>query len=176
MSLRIVPAGVEQLPAFFVYLNAHLGENGADGFLFQPLARGSKFPPEREQAFTKALAAPLNQAGWRRLLLAMDGTTIAGHIDLRLRPDAASAHRCLLGMGVRSAYRKAGLGQALIEAAIAWAREHTHLAWIDLEVLSENMPARRLYQRMGFVQTGEIADMFRIEGQQLGYTYMSRAL
>lgn len=50
------------------------------------------------------------------------------------------------------------------------------LDWIDLELLSVNAPARRLYLATGFVQTGEQADMFRIDGEQHGYTFMSRPL
>lgn len=41
-------------------------------------------------------------------------------------------------------------------------------------MLSVNAPARRLYARCGFVQVGELADMFRIDGEALGYTFMAR--
>jgi ribosomal protein S18 acetylase RimI-like enzyme len=50
------------------------------------------------------------------------------------------------------------------------------MAWIDLEVLAGNLPARGLYRKAGFVQTGEIADMFRIDGESLGYVFMSLQL
>ena len=39
-----------------------------------------------------------------------------------------------------------------------------------------NHPARALYARCGFTQVGEIADMFRIDGEALGYTFMTRKL
>ena len=42
---------------------------------------------------------------------------IAGHIDLRARMEKASGHRCLLGMGVQRAWRRQGLGAALIGTA-----------------------------------------------------------
>ena len=61
-------------------------------------------------------------------------------------------------------------------AAVDWAQASGTLAWIDLEVLSVNAPARGLYARCGFVQTGEISDLFRIDGESLAYTAMSLAL
>lgn len=178
MSLVIRPAGVGDLDAFFTYLDDHLRDNGANGApLFQPLPRAAScFPPERQASFRDGAAIPVGEPGWRRLWLAFDGARIAGHIDLRARPEPASAHRCLLGMGVDRDYRRHGLGQRLIGAAVEWASAQRQLTWIDLEVLSVNAPARALYARAGFVQTGELADMFRIDGVALGYAYMSRQL
>ena len=177
IELTIRGAGNAELTQFFAYLNDHLTDNGTGNTaLFMPMARdASAFPPERQAAFRTAVATALNEPGWRRLWLAWTpGGEIAGHVDLRARTEAAASHRTLLGMGVHRAYRKLGLGQRLIDTAMAWARDDTTLDWVDLEVLSINIPARQLYKRMGFVQTGEIADLFRIDGQSLGYTLMSR--
>jgi RimJ/RimL family protein N-acetyltransferase len=172
-------ASGEELERFFAYLDEHLSDNGSGATaLFMPMARAaSRFGPERSSAFRSACASPLGQAGWRRLWLAFDAQgAIMGHIDLRARPEGAAAHRALLGMGVRRDARKQGLGARLIEAAARWAADEAHLDWIDLEVLSLNLAARQLYARCGFVQTGETADMFRIDGESLGYTFMSRRL
>ncbi|RSZ58294.1 GNAT family N-acetyltransferase [Massilia atriviolacea] len=172
-------AGGEDLERFFAYLDDHLRDNGSGATaLFMPMPRAaSRFGPERENAFRSACANALGQPGWRRLWLAVDAHgAIAGHIDLRARPEGACAHRCLLGMGVHRDARKQGLGARLIAVAAAWAATEASLDWIDLEVLSVNQPARQLYARCGFVQTGETADMFRIDGEALAYTFMSRRL
>ena len=174
----IRPATRDDLPAFFAYLNDHLSDNGADGAaLFMPMARGACFlPPDKETAFRAGVERPLGQPGWRRLWLAFgsDGE-IAGHIDLRARPENSAAHRVLLGIGVHRDARRQGLGERLIGIASAWALAEG-FAWIDLEVLSANINARQLYLRCGFVQVGELADMFRIDGQAHGYTFMARKL
>ncbi|CUI06158.1 GNAT family N-acetyltransferase [Massilia antarctica] len=170
-------AGGDDLDAFFVYLNDHLRDNGSGATaLFMPMPRtASRFGSERESAFRSATTTALGQPGWRRLWLAVDAQGgIAGHVDLRARPEGASTHRALLGMGVHRDARKQGLGARLIDVAATWAGGEAGLDWIDLEVLSVNVPARQLYARCGFAQTGEIADMFRIDGEALAYTFMSR--
>ncbi|PHV07487.1 GNAT family N-acetyltransferase [Janthinobacterium sp. BJB412] len=170
----IRPVVEADLDAFFAYLNEHLQDNGRDGApLFQPMPRGqSRFPPDKEAAFRAALALPLDQPGWRRAWVATGANGIQGHVDLRARPDGGAAHRALLGMGVHRAFRRLGLGRDLVEAALAWAGAQARLDWVDLEMLSANAPARQLYLRCGFEQSGEIADMFRIDGEQLAYSFM----
>jgi len=168
-----------QLPALFAYLDEHLRDNGKnDTPLFQPMARSeSTFPADRRAAFANGLATPLGAPGWRRAWVACDATgAIAGHIDLRARPEKAAAHRALLGMGVQRQHRRQGLARQLLQAAHSWAMEETQLDWIDLELLATNLPARALYLANGYAITGEVADMFRIDGEALGYTFMALGL
>lgn len=177
MTYIIRPLEFEEMAAFFHYLNDHLRDNGRAGApLFQPMPRASVgFPPEKAHGFSSGLQASLGQQGWRRVWVAMREGEIIGHVDLRSRPEAAARHRCLLGMGVHRAVRRGGMGARLVATAAAWACEQG-LEWIDLEVLAGNAPARALYRKCGFVQTGEVADMFRIDGESLGYVFMSLQL
>ena len=177
MALTIRPALHTDLAALFAYLNDHLADNGKDGApLFQPMARGeSRLPPEKEAGFITGLGTAVGEPGWRRVWLAFDNSgAIAGHIDLRARIEKPAAHRALLGMGVHRDHRRHGLGARLIDTAMAWARAQAGIDWIDLEVLSSNHPARSLYESSGFATVGEIDDMFRIDGEQLAYTFMTR--
>jgi ribosomal protein S18 acetylase RimI-like enzyme len=164
------------LDVFFAYLNDHLLDNGREGTpLFQPMPRGQGFPPEKGASFRSGAEKALHQQGWRRVWLAQDARGIMGHIDLRSRPEPAASHRALLGMGVHRDARRTGVGMRLLDAAIHWA-EQQGLEWLDLEVLSANAPAVALYRKRGFVRTGEIPDLFRINGESLCYSYMSLAL
>ena len=179
MSVQIVPLQPEQLPQLFMYLDDQLQENGRDGMpLFQPLSRAQgRLPPDKAASFAGGLAIALGQPGWRRVWVALDaGGAIAGHIDLRARPDPLSAHRAMLGMGVHRAYRRFGLGRMLVDTALAWAEATPMLAWVDLDVLTGNLAARRLYQRAGFIVTGEEPDLYRIDGQSHGSVTMSRRI
>ena len=165
------------LPALFVYLDDHLQDNGRGATpLFQPMARAeSRWATDKRAAFAIGLGAEVGAPGWRRAWIALDADgAICGHVDLRARPERASDHRCLLGMGVHRDCRRQGLGERLIAAALAWARTQESLDWVDLEVLSSNLPARRLYERCGFTFAGELPDLFRIDGEQHGYVYMTQ--
>lgn len=58
-----------------------------------------------------------------------------------------------LGMCVADGWRGRGVGRALMDAAIAWARA-AGAHKVELQVWPHNDAARRLYERMGFVQEG----------------------
>jgi ribosomal protein S18 acetylase RimI-like enzyme len=79
-------------------------------------------------------------------------------------------------MGVDRARRGTGVGAGLLAHARDWATSQTALDWIDLQVLSSNDPAIRLYQRSGFIDTGELVDLFRIEGRSMGFRSMALRL
>ncbi|HEY5800358.1 MAG TPA: GNAT family N-acetyltransferase [Burkholderiaceae bacterium] len=172
----------EERDAFFAYLADHLGDNGMNGTpLFQPAIPGSNvLVPEKVAALTAGLERELDEPGWRRIWIAIDNTdqggVIAGHVDLRSRADILASHRTLLGMGVHRAYRRRGLGFALITHALNWATSQPQLHWVDLEVMAINDSAQRLYERHGFVKLSETPDMFRIGGQPYSYISMTRPL
>ena len=125
------------LPALFAYLGEQLTENGRHGNpLFQPMAPTSDpaVPPAMKARFTNGLATPVGEPGWRRAWIAVGAHgEIAGHIDLRARPDAEASHRVLLGMGVHRDHRRAGLGMRLIGTARGWAGAQPGFDWIDLD-------------------------------------------
>jgi len=179
----IRPAGPADLAPFFAYLDDHLCDNGRDGApLFQPppvstMRAQSHLPPGLKIAFLKGLAIPVGEANWRRLWLALDDRgSIAGHIDLRSRPEPSARHRTMLGMGVHRAWRRRGLGAQLLSTAIDWARQQDGLKWVDLEVLAENYPAVALYLRAGFTMTARIEDMLQIDGVSQDLSHMTLAL
>ncbi|MFC0132913.1 GNAT family N-acetyltransferase [Massilia eurypsychrophila] len=170
--------GTDDFSEFVTYLNDHLADNGGEAGYFQPLPqRASSMPPERARAFRDGLDIAVGSRGWRRAWVARSPRgRIIGHIDLRSHADGLTSHRCLLGIGVDRGSRRAGLGAALIGHARHWAAEEARLAWIDLQVISENRAALALYRRAGFITAGEIADMYRIDGNSFSYTTMSLRL
>lgn len=174
MDIRAVTNA--DLPALFAYLGEQLTENGRNGSpLFQPVPRTDDpvVPLAMRSRFTNGLATPVGEPGWRRAWIALDeGGGIAGHADLRARPEPGSGHRALLGMGVHRNSRRLGLGVRLIDTVAQWAALQG-FSWIDLEVLSANQPAVALYQRCGFSTIGEFPDMYRIDGESHAYTLMS---
>lgn len=172
---KLAPAAFEE---FLAYLNDHLSDNGRDGTAyFQPLPRdASHFPSEKAEAFRNGMRIEVGKPGWRRVWVARaDDGAIAGHIDLRGLPENYTRHRCLLGMGVDRQHRQQGLGSQLIAHAENWALL-AGVQWVDLQVLSANTPAIKLYERSGYRKTGEIPNMFLLDGKHYSYTFMTRRL
>ncbi|MDM0112245.1 GNAT family N-acetyltransferase [Variovorax sp. J22R133] len=169
----------EEFDSFIAYLNDHLSDNGANSTgYFQPLSRAqSVFPPERAAVFRKGLEIPVGTSGWRRAWAARTSSgQIVGHVDLRAHQEQYAMHRCLLGLGVDRRYRKQGVGLLLLQAAQYWAVDVARLEWIDLQVLSANQTAIRLYAQIGFTKVGEVPDMFKFDGNAYSYTTMTKNL
>ena len=57
-------------------------------------------------------------------------------------------------MWVRASHRGRKVGEALVKAVLEWAAEQ---GWdvVRLRVYDDNLPARRLYKRLGFVDADE---------------------
>jgi len=176
-TLRIVPLGASDLEGFFEYLGEQLAENGRDGRWFMPLApTDAGVPQAKRQAFHDGLATPIGEPGWRRGWLARDADErVCGHVDLRAHASPASAHRCVLGMGVRRDARRLGIASRLLAHATQWACEQG-LKWLDLEVLSANEAAVALYRREDFQMQGGRPDLYLIDGVSLGEIWMARKL
>ena len=71
------------------------------------------------------------------------------------------AHVADLGMGCHAEWRSLGLGTALLRAAIEHARAHPALRRIELGAYAENHAALRLYDKLGFVRDGILAQRFQ---------------
>ena len=80
------------------------------------------------------------------------------------------------GMYVDPAHRRAGLGRALVEGLVAYARTLDDLAWLDLGVGVANAPARALYTALGFVEWGIERDALRVDAEPVDEMHMSLEL
>ncbi len=56
----------------------------------------------------------------------------------------------IVGVAVRPSFRCCGVGRALIEAALEYARAAPEIVVVGISVLEPNAPARRLYEAAGF--------------------------
>jgi ribosomal protein S18 acetylase RimI-like enzyme len=65
-----------------------------------------------------------------------------------------------LGMLVDREWRDRGVGSALLQAAIGWARDHG-LHKLSLEVFPHNAAAIALYRKSGFVEEGRRVKHYR---------------
>jgi ribosomal protein S18 acetylase RimI-like enzyme len=166
----------ERLEDFFHYLNIHISENGQNGTnLYFPLSREqSILSNELMIKFKEGLNKDVGEAGWRRVWVALNQEDkIVGHIDIRSNNHLNSEHRVIIGMGVDIKFRTLKIGQKLLEFIIEYCRKNKKISWIDLEVMTNNIPAKNLYEKMNFELINTTKDMFRIDNISYDYTFMT---
>ncbi|WP_137130376.1 GNAT family N-acetyltransferase [Rhizobium sp. FY34] len=100
---------------------------------------------------------------------------VIGWCDLRRHQREVHAHRCTLGMGIVPGYRDCGLGRRLITTTIEAARA-LKLHRIDLDVYADNLRAKALYEKVGFVTEGVARDGVRIDGRFIDVIQMALLL
>lgn len=87
------------------------------------------------------------------VFVAESGGEIVGRLSLARESHPASLHVADLGLMVEAGRRRQGIGRALLEQAVEWARE-VGVAKLELHVFPYNEPAIRLYERFGFDREG----------------------
>lgn len=103
-----------------------------------------------EKVFLQNMAAADNSV----CLVAEAGGRIVGSLLLRGGERKAVHHSAELGITVARGWRNQGVGQALMQTAIEWARAGGVLKRIELRVFAANQPAIHLYEKFGFVEEG----------------------
>ncbi len=89
-------------------------------------------------------------------LVAMEGDTLAGYIGAQ----AVLSEADVMNVAVSPAYRRQGIGQALLERLIARLKEKG-VTSLSLEVRASNEPAIALYDRMGFALVGRRPNYYK---------------
>lgn len=105
---------------------------------------------EQERAWIRSFQTSNNSL----LLLAFNGDDLIGNIDLTGSPRQKLSHTAVVGMGMLREWRGLGLGTALLQEAIAWARHNPHLELLWLQVYHNNEAGLALYRKCGFTEQG----------------------
>ena len=87
------------------------------------------------------------------VFVAEDGERIVGRLSLSRDPHPASRHVADLGLMVAASHRRQGVGTALLDVAVGWARE-SGVRKLELHVFPWNEPALALYGSFGFEREG----------------------
>jgi GNAT superfamily N-acetyltransferase len=116
----------------------------------EPCAFGSTY--ERELARTVE--------DWRRwmspgVVFILEDQHVARGLVAAARDPADTALVHLMAMWVQPEARSAGGADALVAAVVAWARSEGATA-VRLDVVHDNLRARRFYERVGFTATGAV--------------------
>lgn len=99
------------------------------------------------------------------ILLGEVGGNLAGVCSLAGKKRPRIRHAADLGLSVLKHCQNQGLGRAMLEIAIQWARGSGALRKINLKVRADNQKAADLYERLGFVKEGLATREFWISGR-----------
>ncbi|MBM3116140.1 GNAT family N-acetyltransferase [Jeongeupia naejangsanensis] len=160
MSISVEPLA----PAHFEQLHC----------LFDAVSREERF-----LAFCSSGSRETTYAYYQRVVdsnhshfVAVENGTVIGWCDVFPLPGEMRAHCGVLGIGVAKAFRGKGVGRTLIEAAIEKARNRG-ITRIELTVRADNLTARNLYEKLGFLVEGLQRNGWRLHGQYFDVHHMA---
>jgi len=108
-------------------------------------------------------------------LLALIDGRVVGSADVQRGRQTKNAHTGDLGIAIRKEARWIGLGRAMLEDCIRWARE----VWIHkltLSVFATNESALALYRDLGFQEEARLKGQVILEGRPVDEILMARWL
>lgn len=107
--------------------------------------------PWSEKSIASELNNPLSL--W---LVALDGETVVGYVGSQ----SVMGETDMMNLAVSPDYRRQGIGEQLVEELIRQLQEQQNRC-LSLEVRSSNLPARKLYEKMGFFLVGLRKNYYR---------------
>ena len=161
--IRIRPADPGDAPAL-VALAQVIGREPGDFLLTTEMWRGNA----EERRFIKAVRRTPDAA----VYVVEDDGEIVGRLSLARDPHPASPHVADLGLMVAADHRRRGIGRALLEQAVTWARA-SGVRKLELHVFPWNEPAVRLYESFGFVREGVRRGHFLRDGEDVDAILMA---
>jgi RimJ/RimL family protein N-acetyltransferase len=102
-----------------------------------------------ERRYLRAIRRYPNAA----VFVAEDDGLIVGRLSVARDQHPACRHVADVGLMVAATHRRRGIGTALLEAAVDWARD-AGVRKLELHVFPYNTGAIKLYEHFGFVQEG----------------------
>lgn len=121
-----------------------------------------------ERSYLKAVQRHADAA----VFVVEDDGRIVGRLSLARDPHPSSQHVADLGLMVSAGHRRRGVGKALLEQAVRWARE-SGVRKLELHVFPWNEPALRLYESFGFEQEGLRREHYARDGEYVDAVLMA---
>ena len=161
--MNIRSAQREDAEAVLTFLRAFRGEG------LKTVLQHSQSPTlQEEESFISTLDGVTGV-----MLIALTDGQVVGCLTAELERHPQLCHACEFGMGVLKEQRGEGIGAALVESLIDWAKSKG-LRRIQLSVFARNTGAIRLYRRLGFVVEGTKREAIQIGDQYEDLVEMAR--
>ncbi len=138
------------------------------------------------KAFAGTLQLPYPSVElWRKRLTATDdgnynlvavvGDRAVGMLGVHTFPNRPRRrHVGAIGVGVHDDWQGKGIGTALMRAGVDMADNWLNLTRLELEVYTDNEPAIRLYERLGFEREGTLRRYAFRDGRYVDAYLMAR--
>ncbi|WAS97418.1 GNAT family N-acetyltransferase [Nannocystis punicea] len=111
-------------------------------------------PEEIDDDAVRRMIVDLEERGRGIYLVAERAGTIVGHALLEPLSLAVTAHVVRLTIAVHEGHQSQGVGRALMNELLRWARSDPRVEKVELQVRSSNDRALALYRSLGFVEEG----------------------
>jgi ribosomal protein S18 acetylase RimI-like enzyme len=116
----------------------------------------------------------LTDRGRGHYLVAEHAGTVVGHALLEPLSLAVTSHVVRLTIAVHDGHQGRGVGRALMNELLRWARSNPQVEKVELQVRSSNHRAIALYRSLGFVEEGRKTRRLKIgPDQYLDDVYMA---
>lgn len=89
-------------------------------------------------------------------LVALDGDRVAGYVGSQ----SVMGESDMMNIAVHPDYRRQGIAEALVLALVSRLKSEGNYQ-LTLEVRASNIPAQRLYEKLGFTEAGRRRNYYR---------------
>ncbi len=118
----------------------------------------------------------LNTSENNLMIVAIVDKEIAGNCQIMFNKRLKMKHRAGVAIALKRKYWRLGIGTRMFEEMIALAKEKK-VSVLELEYIEGNERGKALYEKMGFVKTGEKPDAIRLkDGTRLKAIMMDKTL
>lgn len=140
-------------------------------------AEGVHIMTERLERTTREERAVLRNADGKSdlYIVAVIGREIVGTANIRRGPQLKSRHTAGLGIALRKDARGVGLGIAMMQVLLGWARS-VGIRKLTLGVFATNKAAIGLYRRLGFTIEGRLKGQVILKGRPVDEVLMAHWL
>ena len=168
-DVLIRPAMAADAPAYNVY-RREIADEPENGITYWPGEYWRTVEQDREH-IERIIADEAQQ-----ILLAVANGDIVGQCGCGGSSKRALHHAVGLGIDVHRDYRHQGVGRALMQAMLDWARAHPAIRRVELDVFTHNLPAISLYLKFGFVVEGRKKHAYFKDGRYVDAYLMALLL
>lgn len=131
-----------------------------EGLRLHPSAFGNSWEEESIQPLHFWVGRLSGPARW---FAAEIGDELAGITVVSLEPGMKLSHTAKVGaVYVRERFHRKGVARALMQSAMEYLA--TRAKFVTLHVSADNIAARKLYERLGFVVCGQLESELNVDG------------